>query len=251
MAAVAFVWALAMMALPAVAGWVGDEAGCEIWLSEDADYQVEWQGDCAGGKADGPGLLELTRASPGEAGAWELTCECTARAGHLSETGSITGPDFGRYDGELADGLPSGAGIRVYKGGERYEGVWLNGKRHGQGEVISPRGWRYRGGFEQDLFSGHGRSEWRNGDWYEGAYLKGLRHGRGEYGAKSGGWKYQGNFVKDVREGAGTLILKSGHTFTGQFKKGKPDGKGTCLDPAVGKKGACRYSLGRFMEWLD
>ncbi len=232
-------------------GWIADEAGCQIWLREEADYQVFWQGDCADGKAEGSGLLELTRASLGEAGIWELTCDCTAVRGRMTGIGSIAGPDFGRYEGELADGAPNGLGVRRYKGGERYEGAWLHGERHGQGEVVSPRGWRYRGEFVRDLFSGHGRSEWRNGDWHEGAYARGLRHGQGEYGSRTGGWRYEGAFVNGVREGEGTLFLKSGHTFTGPFKAGKPDGKGVCLDPATRKQGVCRYSEGRFLEWLD
>jgi hypothetical protein len=235
----------------AVAGWFADNEGCQIWLKYEAVASIEWQGTCLLGRAKGAGRLVVVLGSTGQANDTELICECMATDGRVVGSGSVTGPDFGRYDGLLSDGVPQGLGIRVYKGGERYEGAWREGRRHGEGVVVSPRGWRYRGGFSDDLFSGQGRSEWQNGDWHEGAYLAGMRHGQGKYESKSGGWRFDGAFVKGVREGRGVLVLETGHTFSGEFKNGKPNGKGVCHDPSTRRDGACRYRLGRFKEWLE
>lgn len=241
--------------LAASTEWVRDNEGCEIWRGDEAETRavskVTWQGDCLDGRADGAGWLVVVLGAPGGPDAREMTCGCVATEGRVIGAGTITGPAFGRYDGELVNARPHGHGIRIYKSGERYEGAWRGGLRHGRGEVTSPSGWLYRGDFARDVFAGRGRSEWQNGDWHEGGYVAGLRHGEGVYGSTSGGWRYEGRFENGVRQGKGMLYLKTGHTFSGLFKNGKPDGKGVCLDPVSKKRGACRYSLGRFREWLD
>ena len=249
----ALILAALMVAAPGrpFAAWVTDESGCEIWLDNDAATSVNWDGGCRAGRVEGPGRLTVIRGVSGRSDRVEMRCDCVASGGRVTGEGTIVGPDYGRFEGGLVNGAPHGAGIRLYKSGERHQGAWRSGKREGPGEVISPRGWRYRGGFVADEFSGQGRSEWRNGDWHEGAYLAGMRHGHGAYGSKTGGWRYHGAFVKGVREGPGLLVLETGHTFSGVFKKGKPDGKGVCRDPTTKNEGACRYSLGRFMEWLE
>ena len=232
-------------------GWATDEAGCEIWVGELPISSIEWQSGCDGGRAEGAGRLVAVLKGGAGAGDRELSCECFATGGRVVGDGVIQGAEFGRYEGGLENGVAHGQGTRLYKSGERYEGAWRDGARHGEGEVTSPRGWLYRGEFAEDVFFGQGRSEWRNGDWHEGAYRGGLRHGRGTYASPTAGWRYEGDFVEGVREGQGTLFLQSGHQFTGAFKNGKPDGKGVCVDPASSKRGACRYSLGRFREWLE
>jgi hypothetical protein len=208
-----------------MAAWVADENGCEIWLKDGLAAAVDWRGGCRDGRAERPGALRVTRGKPGLPGRTEMTCDCVASDGRVTGTGSIVGPDFGRFEGNLFDGAAHGIGVRDYTTGERYDGRWRDGKRQGEGLVTSPRGWRYQGTFEADVFSGQGRSDWRNGDWHEGAYLDGVRHGPGKYRSKSGGWHYEGAFVKGVREGRGLLVLETGHTFSGLFKKGK---RGCC-----------------------
>ncbi len=37
------------------------------------------------------------------------------------------------YAGEMVDGVPHGHGTLVERAGDRYDGDWLNGKRHGRG----------------------------------------------------------------------------------------------------------------------
>jgi hypothetical protein len=239
------------ISVAAAPGWFRDQAGCEIWVGALSVSLLDWQGACREGRAEGAGRLAAVFRRADGLGNRELSCNCVATDGRVVGEGSIQGPGFGRYEGDLANGVPDGRGTRIYKSGERYEGGWRDGSRHGEGEVTSPRGWLYRGVFAKDVFSGHGRSEWRNGDWHEGAYLGGLRHGRGTYASPTAGWRYEGDFVKGVREGEGTLFLETGHRFMGVFKNGKPDGKGVCVDPASKKRGACRYTLGRFKEWLE
>ena len=60
---------------------------------------------------------------------------------------SLTLPDGKRFEGELRDGLPHGAGIVTSPDGTRYEGEFREGKMHGQGVVSHPDGIRYAGEF--------------------------------------------------------------------------------------------------------
>ncbi len=39
------------------------------------------------------------------------------------------------YEGEWKDGKPDGKGVEVFPGIGKYEGYFLNGKKHGKGEM--------------------------------------------------------------------------------------------------------------------
>ena len=41
-----------------------------------------------------------------------------------------------QYSGFMSDGQMHGKGKLVYENGEVYEGDWVRGKRHGQGQYV-------------------------------------------------------------------------------------------------------------------
>lgn len=100
----------------------------------------------------------------------------------------------GIYTGRCTAGVPDGAGVVLFRSGDRYEGSFEQGKMHGTGT------WTYA-----------------SGDRYSGQWSKGLRQGDGTY-TWARGSKYNGAFVADVRQGQGTYEWANGDRFVGEFR---------------------------------
>ena len=96
------------------ARWISDPAnGCRVWSPAPAPNEsVRWNGACAGGYAQGRGVLQ-----------WYLD-----------------GRPARRDEGEFHDGKLTGAGSRVEPDGGRYEGFWRGGRAHGAGRYVTPDG---------------------------------------------------------------------------------------------------------------
>jgi hypothetical protein len=58
----------------------------------------------------------------------------------------------------------------IYGNGDKYEGTWHKGQRHGNGTIVFVAGIiaRYEGEWQNDKISGKGVMEFRNGNRYEG-----------------------------------------------------------------------------------
>jgi len=92
--------------------------------------------------------------------------------------------DDGRlaYDGEWKNKSAHGYGVMKWQNGDRYEGDWAEGLRHGKGKYISKStGGKYDGEYSTDLKDGKGKYVFSNGDWYDGDWKDGLRNGQGVY----------------------------------------------------------------------
>ena len=63
--------------------------------------------------------------------------------------------------------------------GDRYEGCFQHGKRHGQGKRINIDGSQYVGEYKEDQPSGFGVYTWKDGEEYSGRWKNGLFHGKG------------------------------------------------------------------------
>ena len=114
--------------------------------------------------------------------------------------------DYGRYIGEIVNGLPEGQGILYADDGSRYEGGWKNGKLEGKGIAYL-----------------------NNGDRYEGDWKNGLKEGKGIYYYNREPYKgdrYEGEYKNNKQEGKGILYYNNGDKYEGDFKKGKQEGKG-------------------------
>ena len=98
-----------------------------------------------------------------------------------------------------------GFGVFWSKTGDRYEGEWLQGRRHGQGRQTYggrfPDGFGgdvYEGDWVQDKRDGHGVMQMANGDCFEGEWAGDLKHGRGTFFYQLHGGVYEGIWAEGV-----------------------------------------------------
>lgn len=71
--------------------------------------------------------------------------------------------------------------MRVWHNGDRYNGDWSEGKRHGNGALKYANGRSYVGGFAHSRRSGYGVFIWEDGHKYSGMWANGERNGKGVY----------------------------------------------------------------------
>ena len=121
-------------------------------------------------------------------------------------------------------------GTKIFLLGDKYQGYWKKGKRHGKGRHNWPNGDVYLGQFKNDKQHGIGNYTWSNGEKYSGNFLKGIRIGKGVYTWPSGE-KYFGEFDNNKRHGQGTHIWPNGEKYVGQFVEGSKSGSGTYTWP--------------------
>lgn len=129
----------------------------------------------------------------------------------------------------------------VLADGGRYFGPLIDGRLHGQGELVWENGARYVGGFEEGLMSGDGRLETAGGDVYKGEFQAGMWHGSGRLEAPGGevfegrferdafvhgvytdgrGNRYQGDMQYWHFHGEGRLETRYGEVLEGRFERG-------------------------------
>lgn len=135
--------------------------------------------------------------------------------------------DVGTYTGyvDRESKLPSGQGIMEYIGGDKYDGEWLNGQRHGNGTMFYASGDTYDGEWCNGVKDGYGVYTWSTEEMYQGYYKNDLRDGEGAYigwtgfQTDHGGWRgnYYGTSVGDVFEGYGKFEFDNGDLFEGVF----------------------------------
>lgn len=112
----------------------------------------------------------------------------------------------GTYCGRLAGGKPEGFGYMLYRGGDRYEGHWKQGRREGYGLLTDTAGRAVCGIWQADTLQ-------------TGTVCKGDSLYRGElnarllpdgYGSLSAGegYLYQGEWKDGIRQGFGISIEK-------------------------------------------
>lgn len=148
-----------------------------------------------------------------------------------------------------------------YDNGDKYEGYWLHGRKHGQGsyEYKTPL---YYKGYKVQKFEGTWKSNLRDGlgifhttndlkieivytggNLYKGSFVKifypngdyykgnideyGRYDGKGEL--KSNKTVYKGQFKKNAITGKGTLITDDNATYTGEFDNGLMTGYGRVI----------------------
>lgn len=107
-----------------------------------------------------------------------------------------------------------GFGVLSWPNANRYEGEFLNGRKHGYG-----------------VFTGG------NGDGYAGAFLNGEITGYGRYGYANGN-RYEGDFSHDLRQGYGVMIYANGERYQGEWRDNEKSGFGVLYAP----DGSIHYS---------
>ena len=133
----------------------------------------------------------------------------------------------------LDDNTSIDAFINKYKGENKSEGNFLDGKFHGTGTYTFPDGSKYEGNFLDGKFHGTGTYTFPDGSKYEGNFLDGKFHGKGIKSSKEGNIEYIGEFKEgEIKSGLYFWIdnqeIKS--IYEGNFKDGKPHGHGIEYD---------------------
>jgi hypothetical protein len=109
--------------------------------------------------------------------------------------------------------------------GNRYEGEWFNGKKHGKGKMNFANGCTYTGDWVEDKKSGYGISSLSLGK-YEGQFKDDKMHGKGSFYFTDGN-TYVGDWINDKQEGEGIFSWANGERYEGGFKEGRLHGQGS------------------------
>jgi len=154
-------------------------------------------------------------------------------------------PSGHKYVGNVYDEKPSGHGI-LEDENSTYEGLFLDGKKHGYGTETFASGRQYLGDWSMDLFHGTGVLHMENGSYYEGSFNMGTYHGYGHCthseSSYEGHWHhgtyhgqgthttirgtFQGQFYFNMRCGQGIFTDRKGNTYKGSWHQGYREGKG-------------------------
>ena len=152
-------------------------------------------------------------------------------------------------EAKFMSGLANGKGMYRNAKGNIYNGDFLDGKRHGYGELDTNKfhyegqfyndylsgkgkitffqaGHEYIGEFNKNEIEGYGIFKWKNGDIYEGYMKSGKMDGNGKYKYRNGEI-YEGHYKNGLKHGSGRLTYPNGKVYEGNFINGVPEGEGT------------------------
>ena len=129
-----------------------------------------------------------------------------------------------RYEGEIADGIPSGNGI-LYLPNGFYDGEFKLGKFNGKGKRLYFEKGKLVGEFFNNKAHGQGTYTYLDGDKYVGGYRYGKKSGQGTY-TFSNGRRYEGEWKNNKKHGQGTFTWPNGNIYVGQWKNGNFHGHG-------------------------
>ncbi|KAF4324046.1 hypothetical protein JM18_001933 [Phytophthora kernoviae] len=137
-------------------------------------------------------------------GSWRLGDD-----GSVHRRGRLKYPTGDVYDGEWIDGKRHGQGLLTFAGGGSYTGEFAHNLFEGFGVLRIPKSqhpltklWMRGEKFEGEFVCGlkHGRGTWqtRGGDQYDGEFKQGLYGGRGVCVYGGSGDVYDGEFMANV-----------------------------------------------------
>ena len=139
-----------------------------------------------------------------------------------------------KYEGDFLKGRRHGQGVLTYANGDKYEGEWDTNLKSGIGKAsffkkgaegaLVPIG-TYHGTFVKGKRSGQGLFMYPNKDRYSGEWKNGLKHGKGTYIFQEPFLKMAGNWFEGKLL-TGQWIANSGSVYTGEFENNKPNGCG-------------------------
>ena len=136
---------------------------------------------------------------------------------------------YGRYKGEIENGIPNGKGVVKTIDKQKYDGEWKNGRRHGQGTYTHFNGEKYVGEFKDGKRNGQGTITYSDGEKYVGEWKDGKRTGQGTM-TQPDGTKYVGKFKDGLPNGKGVFTFGKGKwegdKYIGEHKDGKKHGQG-------------------------
>jgi hypothetical protein len=115
--------------------------------------------------------------------------------------------------------------VKTYENGDKYDGDWVDEKKHGQGTLTYVDGGKYVGAWENNMRNGEGVNIWKNGDEYEGGWKNSKKHGQGRFTYANGG-EYVGDWANDMKNGHGVSTWPNGDRYEGNWKNNTKHGSG-------------------------
>ena len=177
----------------------------------------------------------------------------------ISGTVNIKYANGARYKGLVVNGCPHGQGTYVYSCGQKFEGIFNEGKRE-KGRLFTGSGLIYEGDWLDNNLQGQGKIYFVDGSIYEGAVKESKANGYGilrkNDEESKGYWvdnvlggeqedhvfsreqESDGKEIKDDRctetisdsIGDCEIFAENGNKYQGEAKKGIPHGAGTIVD---------------------
>lgn len=144
-----------------------------------------------------------------------------------SRTPSTQVPKTKEANKQLHTNVPSkftGHVSCTYFTGEKYDGAWVNGQKHGHGRYEIPGEAIYTGDFLFSKMEGQAEITYADGRFYRGSVRDGKREGFGTLTCAAG--EYTGEFKEGWADGKGKFTCPNGTWYEGDFKQGKPHGHG-------------------------
>jgi len=170
------------------------------------------------------GTLSLPTGTPAPATVEEAVAPVVgasaSKRGILLLTGGST------YEGEVADGRPSGQGTLTDANGTHQWGVWRDGNAYTlRGTWVAPDGTTEVGTWNLDGTPSGGTITWKDGRQYKGDWklVEGaaeLPDGMGEMNWPDGR-KYVGQFHGGTMDGPGKMTYRDGNVEEGNWKQGR------------------------------
>jgi len=157
-------------------------------------------------------------------------------------TGMMVLANGERYEGEYADGKKHGVGLQFWSNGDLFLGQWMSDKMSGNGCYLNAGGVRYYGAFVAGKRHGDGRLTWLDGSTYVGQFSEGARAGHGTLALPNGpdgkrlprgklAGRYEGQWKENGMHGEGVYKSISAGNYTGQFKSNCFHGRGRLVFP--------------------
>lgn len=176
--------------------------------------------------------------------------------------GMLTFAKGGSYLGDFEGNFFHGFGLltiarsqhpltKKWINGEKYDGEFKHGKKHGRGRGKAANGDVYDGKYQCDYYHGRGVCVYANGDVYDGQWVRGKWHGDGglrrkdgsiytgewssgfyhgfgklQFGAGGKHGSYAGDFRFGLRHGKGVRVFGDGKRYEGDWKEDTMDGVG-------------------------
>lgn len=142
-------------------------------------------------------------------------------------SGKFTMKGMHQITGNFDGGEISGHGVKTWSDGRRYEGEWLIGEMHGQGNWISSNGNEtYTGTFMNNKREGFGTLEVkRPSSIYNGSFSLHRFNGAGTYHCKNK-LLIEALFIDNFIQGKAVVLWMDVANFKGFCVDGKPNGLG-------------------------
>ena len=168
--------------------------------------------------------LKISIESPKPTNSWKPGTPIKRR-GSTTSTNPITPLPTGTGERPTKTGWTMSRGIfrssspAPGKNGDKYEGMAISERMHGQGIFTFANGSVYTGQFKYGNMDGLGKFVFSNGDVYSGGFRENQFHGQGKMDFASGD-RYTGNFAKDQYHGEGVFVSARGTVHAGMWDYG-------------------------------